>query len=52
MSFSSAAAGELHVFADAVRDIVNRSFDSFLHDDVKLAKTVWNRWRRASTTST
>ena len=40
MSFSSAAAGELHVFADAVRDIVNRSFDSFLHDDVKLAKTV------------
>ena len=40
MNFSSAAAGELHVFADAVRDIVNRSFDSFLHDDVKLAKTV------------
>ena len=40
MNVSSAAAGELHVFADAVRDIVNRSFDSFLHDDVKLAKTV------------
>ena len=40
MSFSSAAAGELHVFADAVRDIVNRSFDSFLQDDVELAKTV------------
>lgn len=40
MSFSSAAAGELHVFADAVRDIVNRSFDSFLNADAALAKTV------------
>ena len=40
MICSSAAAGELPVVADAVRDIVNRSFDSFLHDDVKLAKTV------------
>lgn len=40
MSFSPAAAGELHVFSLAVRDIVERSFDSFLRDDVELAKTV------------
>ena len=40
MSFSPAAAGELHVFSQAVRDIIERSFDSFLHDDVELAKTV------------
>ena len=40
MSFSPAAAGELHVFSRAVRDIIERSFDSFLHDDVELAKTV------------
>ena len=40
MNFSAAAAGELHVFSQAVRDIIERSFDSFLHDDVELAKTV------------
>ena len=40
MSFSPAAASELHVFSLAVRDIVERSFDSFLRDDVELAKTV------------
>mgnify|MGYP001032423978 CR=1 FL=1 len=40
MSFSPAAAGELHVFSLAVRDIIERSFDSFLRDDVELAKTV------------
>ena len=40
MNFSAAAAGELHVFSQAVRDIIDRSFDSFLHDDVELAKTV------------
>ena len=40
MSFSPAAASELHVFSQAVRDIIERSFDSFLHDDVELAKTV------------
>ena len=40
VTFTKAAASELHVFAGAVRDIINRSFDSFLHDDVKLAKTV------------
>ena len=40
MSFSHAAASELHVFSLAVRDIVERSFDSFLRDDVELAKTV------------
>ena len=40
MVFSKAAASELHVFAGAVRDIINRSFDSFLQDDVELAKTV------------
>ena len=40
MNFSAAAAGELHVFSLAVRDIVERSFDSFLRDDVELAKTV------------
>ena len=37
MVFSKAAASELHVFAGAVRDIINRSFDSFLQDDVELA---------------
>lgn len=40
MSFSPAAASELHVFSLAVRDIIERSFDSFLRDDVELAKTV------------
>ena len=40
MNFSPAAASELHVFSLAVRDIVERSFDSFLRDDVELAKTV------------
>ena len=40
MAFSVRAAGELHVFAEAVRDIVNRSVDSFLRSDVRLAKTV------------
>ncbi len=40
MGFSKSAAAELHVFAAAVRDIVNRSFDSFLKGDVRLAKTV------------
>ncbi|MDO5300652.1 MAG: Na/Pi cotransporter family protein, partial [Clostridia bacterium] len=40
MAFSARAAGELHVFAEAVRDIVNRSVDSFLRSDVRLAKTV------------
>jgi len=40
MNFSAAAADELHVFSQAVRDIIERSFDSFLHDDVELAKTV------------
>ena len=34
------AAGELHVFAQAVRDIVTRSTDCFLKSDVELAKTV------------
>ncbi|MBP3428993.1 MAG: Na/Pi cotransporter family protein [Clostridia bacterium] len=40
MSFSPMAAQELHVFAEAVRDIVNRSVDAFLNGDVALAKTV------------
>ena len=40
LSFSKPAAAELHVFAEAVRDIVNRSIDSFLKGDVELAKTV------------
>lgn len=40
MTFSPMAAGELHVFAQAVRDIVSRSFDCFLGSDAKLAKTV------------
>ena len=40
LSFSKAAAAELHVFAEAVRDIVNRSFDSFLKGDLQLAKSV------------
>ena len=40
MAFSPMAAGELHVFAQAVRDIVTRSIDCFLESDVTLAKTV------------
>ena len=40
MDFSPMAAGELHVFAQAVRDIVTRSTDCFLKSDVELAKTV------------
>ncbi len=40
MVFSPMAAGELHVFAQAVRDIVTRSTDCFLQSDVELAKTV------------
>ena len=40
LSFSKPAAAELHVFAEAVRDIVNRSIDSFLKGDVELAKSV------------
>ena len=40
MAFSPMAAGELHVFAQAVRDIVTRSTDCFLKSDVELAKTV------------
>ncbi len=38
--FSSTAAKELHVFADAVRDIVDRSVKCFLNNDVALAKSV------------
>ena len=40
LSFSKPAAAEMHVFAEAVRDIVNRSIDSFLKGDVELAKSV------------
>ena len=40
MSFSAAAAQELHVFAEAVRDIVDRAIESFLNGDVGLAETV------------
>ena len=40
MVFSPMAGQELHVFAEAVRDIVNRSVDAFLNGDVALAKTV------------
>lgn len=40
LSFSQQAAGELHVFADAVRDIVDRSVNCFLSEDEQLAKTV------------
>ena len=40
LKFSQAAAEELHVFSEALRDIVNRSFNSFLERDVALAKTV------------
>lgn len=40
MAFSPMAANELHVFSEAVKDIVGRSVDCFLHDDVALAKTV------------
>ncbi|MBP3657442.1 MAG: Na/Pi cotransporter family protein [Clostridia bacterium] len=40
MSFSPMAEKEMHVFAEAVRDIVNRSIDAFLSGDAALAKTV------------
>ena len=40
LKFSDQAAAEMHVFADAVRDIVNRAIDSFLNSDIDLAKTV------------
>ncbi|MDO5378364.1 MAG: Na/Pi cotransporter family protein [Clostridia bacterium] len=40
LSFSPKAAAELHVFSQAVRDIVSRSFDSFQNSDVEMAKTV------------
>ena len=40
LSFSPMAASELHVFAQAVRDIVKRSTDCFLRSDAELAKTV------------
>ena len=40
LSFSPMAASELHVFAQAVRDIVKRSTDCFLRSDVELARTV------------
>ncbi len=40
LSFSPMAAGELHVFSEAVRDIVSRTMQAFLTDDVELAKTV------------
>ena len=40
MQFSDQAAAELHVFAEAVRDIVNRTMDCFLQSDIELAKTV------------
>ena len=38
--FSNMAGQELHIFAEAVRDIVNRSVDCFLNSDEALAKTV------------
>ena len=40
LTFSPMAASELHVFAQAVRDIVKRSTDCFLRSDVELARTV------------
>ena len=40
MKFSSAAEAELNVFSNAIRDIVDRAFDSFMTHDVTLAKTV------------
>ena len=40
LSFSPMAAAELHVFADAVRDIVSRAMQSFLEGSEALAKTV------------
>ena len=40
LSFSPMAAAELHVFADAVRDIVSRAMQSFLEGSPALAKTV------------
>ena len=40
LTFSPMAEKEMHIFADAVRDIVNRSVDCFLNSDVALAKTV------------
>ena len=40
LSFSPMAAKELHIFADAVRDIVTRTVDSFANQDIAMARTV------------
>jgi len=40
LSFSPKAAAELHVFASAVRDIVSRTVDSFIHENIAAARTV------------
>lgn len=40
LAFSPMAAGELHVFSEAVRDIVERSVNCFLTGDEAMAKTV------------
>ena len=40
LAFSEAGARELHVFAKAVRDIVDRSITCFLENDVILARSV------------
>lgn len=40
MQFSEKAHTELHIFTNAVREIVDTAFDAFYHEDVELAKTV------------
>lgn len=40
MQFSEKAYTELKIFTDAVREIVNITFDAFKNQDVELAKTV------------
>lgn len=40
MQFSEKAHTELKIFTEAVREIVNITFDSFRHQDVEMAKTV------------
>ena len=40
MAFSEKATQELHIFTEAVKEIVNTSFSAFKKEDVELAGTV------------
>ncbi|MDO4741462.1 MAG: Na/Pi cotransporter family protein [Eubacteriales bacterium] len=40
LAFSEQAQAEMHVFAEAVRDIVTRTVDAFTNEDIDVARTV------------